>query len=433
MYVYKLKKIKVKRRVVVTGLGLVTPLANGVSHTWKKLLKGESGIARITGFEVNDIAAQIGGQVPVDKTALKESEFFNADAYIDKKEQKLMDPFCIFGIAAAIQAVEDSGWQPTSEEERERTGVMIGSGIGGLQQLYDTSVTLHEKGPKRVSPYFIVASLINMPSGHVSIKYGFKGPNHSCVTACATGTHAVGDAARLIMMGDADVMVAGGAEASLTRLGLAGFSACRALATGFNDTPEKASRPWDKTREGFVMGEGAGVLVLEEYEHAKKRGAKIYAEFVGYGLSSDAHHYTAPPEDGNGAKRAMQGAFKFAGLAPESVDYINAHGTSTPLGDRAELNAVKSMFGDHAYKLAMSSTKSATGHLLGGAGGIEAVFSILSLKDNIMPPTLNLDDPDEGCDLNFVPFKAQERHLNVVMSNSFGFGGTNASLIFKRV
>ncbi|PIZ34037.1 MAG: beta-ketoacyl-[acyl-carrier-protein] synthase II [Alphaproteobacteria bacterium CG_4_10_14_0_8_um_filter_37_21] len=423
------------KRVVVTGLGLVSPLANGVHNSWERLISGQSGIAKLEGFDTDDLAVQIGGQVPtkIDDSIDEHSVFFNPNAYIEKREQKMMDKFCHFAMGAAHQAIQDSGWQAKTEYEQERTGVLIGSGIGGLETIYDTSVKMHERGPKRVSPYFIVSILSNMPSGHVAIKYGFKGPNHSCVSACATSTHAIGDAARIIMMGEADVMVTGGAEAALNRLGLAGFSACKALAHSYNDNPERASRPWDKHREGFVMGEGSGVLVLEEYEHAKKRGAKIYAEFVGYGMSGDAFHYTAPPEDGNGAHRAMKNALKFAKLKPESVDYINAHGTSTPLGDRAEVNAAKATFGDHAYKLTMSSTKSATGHLLGGAGGIEAVFSILSMLHGIIPPTLNLDNPDDGFDLNFAALKAQEKKIDIAMSNSFGFGGTNASLIFKKV
>ncbi|MDP2194047.1 MAG: beta-ketoacyl-ACP synthase II [Alphaproteobacteria bacterium] len=423
------------KRVVVTGLGLVSPLANGVKHSWDHLIQGRSAIRPLQGFDTSDLPVKIGAQVPtkIDESIGQDSPYFNPNAFIDKREQKLMDKFCYFAMGAAHHAIMDAGWHDITDAQKERTGVLIGSGIGGLDTLYDTSVILHEKGPRKVTPYFILAILSNMPSGHVSIKYGYKGPNHSCVTACATSTHAIGDAARFIMTGEADVMIAGGAEAALNRLGMSGFAACKALATSFNDQPEKASRPWDKAREGFVMGEGSGVLVLEEYEHAKKRGAKIYAELLGYGLSGDAFHYTAPPEDGNGAMRAMQNALKFGGLNANEVDYINAHGTSTPLGDRAEVNAVKSLFKDHAYNLLVSSTKSSTGHLLGGAGAIEAIFSILALHHGIIPPTLNLDDPDDGFDLNFVPHKAQEHAIKIAMSNSFGFGGTNASLIFKKV
>lgn len=423
------------RRVVVTGLGAVSPLANGVESTWKKIINSESGIRTLSGFKIDDLAARIGGQVPTstDEGIDDTSELFNPNFYISARDQKMMDKFIMFGFSAAYQAIKDSGYEAKTEEEQFRTGVMIGSGIGGLPQIHDTSIVLHEQGPRRVSPYFIVSSLINLISGFVSIRYGFKGPNHAVVTACATGAHAIGDAARLIMLGDADVMVAGGAEASVCRIALAGFASCRALSTAFNDNPTAGSRPWDQARDGFVMGEGAGVVVLEEYEHAKKRGAKIYGEVVGYGMSGDAYHVTAPAEDGNGAFRAMQAALKSSGLNIEDIGYINAHGTSTPLGDLVEVKAVKRLFGDHAYKLAMSSTKSAIGHLLGAAGGIEAVFSLLAMRDGVLPPTLNLDNPAEGCDLNFVPHTAQNKKLDVVMSNSFGFGGTNASLIFKRV
>ncbi|CAO5682620.1 MAG: 3-oxoacyl-[acyl-carrier-protein] synthase 2 [Holosporales bacterium] len=421
------------RRVVVTGLGCVTPLANGVVHTWQKIIQGESGIRAIKGFETNDLACQIGGQVPIliDDSIDDASPFFNPNFYVPLREQKMMDPFMIFGLGAVHHAVKDAGLLDLSEEAKERVGVMVGSGIGGLSNIYETSITLHEKGPRRVSPYFIVSSLINLTTGFASLKYGFKGPNHACVTACATGTHAIGDAMRMILMDDADVMVAGGSEASLNRLGMAGFCACKALSTHFNDSPEKASRPWDKDRDGFVMGEGAGILVLEELNHAKARGAKIYAEVVGYGLSSDAYHYTAPPEDGNGAMRAMKNALRNAKMNHESIDYVNAHGTSTPLGDKAEVSAIKTCFKDHAKKLAISSTKSATGHLLGAAGGIEAVFSVLALKDGILPPTLNLENPDDNFDLDFIPLKAREQRIKTAISNSFGFGGTNASLIFK--
>ncbi|HEU5046243.1 MAG TPA: beta-ketoacyl-ACP synthase II [Rickettsiales bacterium] len=417
------------RRVVVTGLGLVTPLACGVEASWKKLIAGQSGIGPITQFDVSDLPARIAGMVPRGE----DEPEFNADKWVAPKEQKKMDDFIIFAIAAATQAIEDSGWKPETDEEKEMTGVMIGSGIGGLAEIERTVLEMREKGPRRVSPFFIPASLINLASGHVSIMYGFKGPNHSVVTACATGAHAIGDAARLIQFGDADVMVAGGAEAAACRIGIAGFAAARALSTSYNDTPQQASRPWDKGRDGFVMGEGAGIVVLEEYEHAKKRGAKIYAEVVGYGLSGDANHITAPASDGNGGYRAMKAALNRAGLKPEDVDYINAHGTSTPLGDEIELAAVKRMFGEHSKKLSMSSTKSAIGHLLGAAGSVEAIFSILAIRDQIAPPTLNLNDPSEGCDIDLVPNKAKPRTINVALSNSFGFGGTNASVIFKKI
>jgi 3-oxoacyl-[acyl-carrier-protein] synthase II len=415
------------RRVVVTGIGLVTPLGIGTDNTWRRLLAGESGLRSIQSFDVSDLPAKIAGQVPRGST---EEGLFNTDDWVPPKDQKKMDLFIVYAIGAAVQAVEDSGWKPQDDESRERTGVMIGSGIGGLPGIAEMALTLHERGPRRVSPFFIPASLINLASGNVSIRYGFKGPNHAVVTACSTGAHALGDAARLIQIDDADVMVCGGAEAAICRLGMAGFAASRALSTNFNDTPARASRPWDKDRDGFVMGEGAGIVVLEEYEHAKKRGAKIYAELIGYGMSGDAHHVTAPAEDGNGAFRSMRNALKRANLAPDQIDYINAHGTSTPLGDEIELGAVKRLFGEHAYKLSMSSTKSAIGHLLGAAGSVEAIFSILAMRDGIAPPTLNLDNPSEGCDIDLVPKQAKERKIRHVLSNSFGFGGTNASLIF---
>jgi 3-oxoacyl-[acyl-carrier-protein] synthase II len=415
------------RRVVVTGLGLVTPLGIGVEHVWKRLINSESGIGAIQSFDVSDLPAKIAGQVPRGET---KSGNFNADDWVAPKDQRKMDEFIVFALGAATQAVNDSGWTPTDEESLERTGVMIGSGIGGLPGIAETSMILHEKGPRRISPFFIPSCLINLASGQVSIKYGFKGPNHAVVTACSTGAHAIGDAARLIQWEDADVMVAGGTEAAVCRIGLAGFSAARALSTAFNDEPQRASRPWDEARDGFVMGEGAGVVVLEELEHAKKRGAKIYAEIIGYGMSGDAHHITAPAEDGNGGFRAMRNALKRAGLAVEDIDYINAHGTSTPLGDEIELGAVKRLFGDHAYKLSMSSTKSAIGHLLGAAGAVEAIYSILAMRDQIVPPTLNLEKPSAACDIDLVPLKAKERKVRRVLSNSFGFGGTNASLIF---
>jgi 3-oxoacyl-[acyl-carrier-protein] synthase II len=419
------------RRVVVTGLGIVSPLGVGVENVWRQILAGHSGIRGIQSFDVSDLPAKIAGQVP---RGDKASGLFNADDYVPVKEQKKMDMFIVFAIAAAQEAVADSGWVPPDDEARERTGVMVGSGIGGLNYIYDASVTLYERGPRRISPFFIPASLINEASGHISINYGFRGPNHSVVTACATGAHAIGDASRMIGLDDADVMIAGGAEAAIGRLGLGGFAACRALSTGYNDTPEAASRPFDKGRDGFVMGEGAGVVVLEELEHAKARGAKIYAEVVGYGMSGDAYHMTAPSETGDGAFRAMRAAFKRAGISPDDVDYINAHGTSTPLGDEIEVAAVKRLFGTAAEKVSMSSTKSAIGHLLGAAGAVESIFSILAMRDNVAPPTLNLTDPSENClGVDLVALKARERPIRAALSNSFGFGGTNASLIFKEL
>jgi 3-oxoacyl-[acyl-carrier-protein] synthase II len=415
------------RRIVVTGMGLVTPLGIGLENVWGRLLAGESGIRAIQSFDVSDLPARVAAQVPQGD---KSSGSFNADDWVPPKDQRRMDQFIVYAMAAAAQAVEDSGWQPSDEEERERTGVMIGSGIGGLPGITEAALTLQERGPRRISPFFIPASLINLASGHVSIRYGFKGPNHAVVTACSTGAHAIGDAARLIMLDDADVMVCGGTEAAICRLGLAGFASARALSTNFNDDPPRASRPWDEARDGFVMGEGAGILVLEEYEHAKNRGAKIYAEVIGYGMSGDAFHLTAPAEDGNGAFRSMRNALRSARLSPDKIDYINAHGTSTPLGDEIELGAVKRLFGDHAYELSMSSTKSAIGHLLGAAGSVEAIFAILALRDGIVPPTLNLDNPSPSCDIDLVPKRAKERRVRYALSNSFGFGGTNASLIF---
>ncbi len=421
------------RRVVVTGVGAITPLANGAQLTWEKLISSQSGIRTIDAFDVSDLSAKIAGLVPLQPSdAPIQPGLFNASDYLEPKEQRKIDRFILYAIAAADEAVKDSGWQPTDSEGRERTGVTIGSGIGGLPWIYDTSVTLLQQGARRVSPFFIPASLINLASGQVSIRHGFQGPNHAVVTACATGAHSIGDAARMIMLDDADVMIAGGAEAAVCRAGMAGFAASRTLSTAFNDTPTKASRPWDRNRDGFVMGEGSGIVVLEEYEHAKKRGAKIYAEVLGYGMSGDAHHITSPAEDGGGAFRAMRAALKNASLAPKEIDYINAHGTSTPVGDPIEVTAIKRLFGDHSYKLAVSSTKSATGHLLGAAGAVESIFSIFAMQHGVVPPTLNLDEPSEGCDLNFVPHTAQEKKLNYVMSNSFGFGGTNASLIFGK-
>jgi 3-oxoacyl-[acyl-carrier-protein] synthase II len=415
------------RRVVVTGMGLITPLGSGVKTNWERLIAGRSGVRSIQSFDVSDLPSRIAGQVPPGDTA---TGGFNANDYVSPKDQRKMDRFIVYALAAAQQAVEDSGWKPEDEEDRRRTGVMIGSGIGGLETIYEGSITLKEKGPRRMSPFFIPSALINLASGHVSIRYGFKGPNHAPVTACSTGAHALGDAARMITLEDADVMVAGGAEAAICRIGIAGFAAARALSTNFNDTPERASRPWDRDRDGFVMGEGAGVVVLEELEHAKKRGARIHAELIGYGLSGDAYHITAPSEDGDGAFRAMDAALKRARLNPEDIDYVNAHGTSTPLGDEIELGAIKRLFGPAAYKISMSSTKSAIGHLLGAAGSVEAIYSILSIRDQVVPPTLNLDNPSEGCDIDLVPKQAKQRKVRAALSNSFGFGGTNASLVF---
>ena len=417
------------RRVVITGMGMVTPLGDGVDTNWRRLMAAESGIRSIQAFDTTDLATKIAGEVPQGDKA---NGHFNVDSYMPAKDQRKLDKFLIFGIAAAEQAVEDSGWKPTDDDSRNRTGVMIGSGIDGLQTIYETSLVLKERGPRRVSPFFIPSALINLASGQVSIKYGFRGPNHSVVTACATGAHALGDATRLIQLEDADVMVAGGAEAAICRIGIAGFNACKALSTDFNDTPTQASRPWDKRRDGFVMGEGAGVVVLEEYEHAKKRGAKIYGEVLGYGLSGDAYHITAPSEDGDGAMRAMKAALKRAKLNTDQIDYVNAHGTST-MADVIELGAVKKTFGQDAYKLSMSSTKSATGHLLGAAGAIEAIYAIKSIIEQAVPPTLNLDEPDEGCDIDLVAKQAKQRKVRYALSNSFGFGGTNASLIFGPV
>ena len=418
------------RRVVITGMGMVSSLGVGVRHNWDGILASRSGIRALEGFDAVDLPAKIGGQVPVGATA---DGMFTVEDWIPVKDQRRMDSFIIYGLAAAVQAVEDSGWQADADEKAWRTGVLIGSGIGGLPEISSGAVTVHEGRARRLSPFFIPASLINLVSGHVSIRYGFKGPNHAVVTACSTGAHAIGDAARIIMWDDADVMVAGGAEAAICPLGVAGFCAARALSTGFNDTPAKASRPWDKDRDGFVMGEGAGVVVLEELEHAKARGAKIYAEVVGYGMSGDAHHITAPAEDGNGAFRCLQAALKRAGMNPEDIDYVNAHGTSTPLGDEIELGAVERLFGDHAKSLVMSSTKSAIGHLLGAAGAVEAIFSVLAINEGVVPPTLNLDNPSVATAIDLVPHTPKERKVRAALSNSFGFGGTNASLVFKAV
>jgi len=418
------------RRVVVTGLGLVTPLGSGVETVWTRLIEGRNGAGRVENFEVSDLPCQIACQIPRGDSS---TGAFNPDEWMEPKEQRKVDEFIVYAMAAATQALKDAGWAPKTYEEQTTTGVLIGSGIGGLGGIYEASLVLKEKGPRRLSPFFIPGRLINLASGYVSIQHGLKGPNHSVVTACSTGAHAIGDAGRLIALGDADVMVAGGAESAINRLGLAGFAACRALSTGFNDTPEKGSRPYDKDRDGFVMGEGAGVVVLEEYEHAKARGAKIYGELIGYGLSGDAYHITAPTEDGDGAFRCMQAAMKRAGISAHDLDYINAHGTSTPLGDEIELGAVTRLVGDAAPKLTMSSTKSAIGHLLGAAGAVEAVFSILAIRDQVAPPTLNLDNPSVETAIDLVPKVARKRKIDTVLSNSFGFGGTNASLIFRRL
>ncbi|WP_028032890.1 beta-ketoacyl-ACP synthase II [Chelativorans sp. J32] len=414
------------RRVVVTGVGLLSPLGLGAEHSWKRLLAGASGAKRIDTFEVDDLPCKIANAIP------REGEgAFDAEAFLEPRDLRKIADFVTYGIAAADQALADSGWEPKTEEERCATGVLIGSGIGGIDGIAENALLLQERGPRRISPFFIPGNIINMVSGQVSIRHGLKGPNHAVVTACSTGAHAIGDASRLIMFGDADVMLAGGAESPITRLSIAGFSACKALSTSFNDTPEKASRPYDRDRDGFVMGEGAGVLVLEELEHAKARGAKIYAEIVGYGLSGDAYHITAPSEDGDGAFRCMAAAVKRAGLTPADIDYINAHGTST-MADTIELKAVERLVGNAASRVSMSSTKSSIGHLLGAAGAAEAIFSILAIRDNVAPPTINLDNPEVETPIDLVPNKPRERQINVALSNSFGFGGTNASLVFRR-
>jgi 3-oxoacyl-[acyl-carrier-protein] synthase II len=417
------------RRVVVTGLGLVTPLACGVEESWAGILAGKSGASAITKFKVDDLPTKIAAQVPRGDGS---QGTFNPDQWVDPKEQRRMDDFIIYGLAAAKQAVRDSGWEPQNEEDRQRSGVLIGSGIGGITGIEEASILVHEKGPRRLSPFFIPGRLINLVSGYVSIEHGYKGPNHAVVTACATGAHAIGDAARLIALDDADVMVAGGSESAVCRLGIAGFNACRALSTGFNDTPTRASRPYDKDRDGFVMGEGAGVVILEELEHARARGAKIYAEIKGYGLSGDAYHITAPSEDGDGGFRAMKMALKRAGIAASDLDYINAHGTST-MADGIELGAVERLLGNAAPGKPMSSTKSSIGHLLGAAGAVEAIFCILAMRDGMVPPTINLENPDVTTAMDLVPLKAQKREVNIAMSNSFGFGGTNACLIVAKV
>lgn len=423
-----------KRRVVVTGIGAITPLSAKIENGWKKLINSESGLGNITIFDAKDCACTIAGEVKMAAEGQENNEdLFDVNKFIDIKEQKKMDRFIHFAIAAADQAIADSGWVAQSDEQRYRTGVMIGSGIGGLPMIEKTVINMKEKGVRKISPFFIPASLINLSSGQVSIKHNFMGPNHACVTACASGSHAIGDSMRMIQYGDVDVMVCGGAESSICEVGIGGFGALRALSTNFNDNPKAGSRPWDKDRDGFVMGEGAGILVLEEYEHAKNRGAKIYAEIVGYGISGDAYHITAPESTGRGAAQAMRMALKNAEIAPEKIDYINAHGTSTPLGDEIEVLAVKNVFKDHAYKLSMSSTKSSIGHLLGAAGSVEAIFSILAIQNNVAPPTLNLENPSENCDIDLVAKTAKQKNIEYALSNSFGFGGTNASLIFKKI
>ncbi|MGB3447073.1 MAG: beta-ketoacyl-ACP synthase II [Xanthobacteraceae bacterium] len=418
------------RRVVVTGLGMVTPLGCGVEPTWKRILNGESGARKIDTFEVSDLPSHIACMIPRGDGS---NGTFNADQWMEPKDQRKVDDFVVFAMAAARQALDDANWHPATEEDRCATGTLIGSGIGGLSGIADAAILVKERGPRKLSPFFIPGRLINLASGYVSIEHGLKGPNHSVVTACSTGAHAIGDASRLIALGDADVMVAGGTESPICRLAMAGFCALRALSSGFNETPEKASRPYDKDRDGFVMGEGAGVVVLEEYEHAKARGAKIYAEVIGYGLSGDAYHITAPAPDGDGGFRCMSAALKRAGISAADVDYINAHGTSTPLGDEIELGAAQRLLGNAASKVSMSSTKSSTGHLLGAAGAIEAIFSILAIRDNIAPPTINLDVPSVDTPIDLVPNTARSREINVALSNSFGFGGTNASVIMRRV
>ncbi|MEO9514600.1 MAG: beta-ketoacyl-ACP synthase II [Paracoccaceae bacterium] len=417
------------RRVVVTGLGLVTPLADGVEASWDRILDGQSGAGPIEQFDTDGLTTTYACEVPRGDGS---DGSFHADTYLSPKEQRKIDTFMMFGIAAAEQAVQDSGWMPDDKESLERTGVLIGSGIGGLNSIANTTMLMEEKGPRRVSPFFVPGALINLISGQVSIRYGFRGPNHSVVTACSTGAHAIGDASRLIQHGDADVMVAGGAEAAICKIGIAGFNACKALSTKRADDPKSASRPYDEDRDGFVMGEGAGIVILEEYEHAKARGAKIYAEVSGYGLSGDAYHITAPSEDGDGAERSMRAALRNAGLEPSDIDYINAHGTST-MADTIELGAVERMLGEHASKVTMSSTKSSTGHLLGAAGAIEAIFSILAIRDQVCPPTINLENPAVETALDLAPNAKRERPVSVALSNSFGFGGTNASVIFSKV
>lgn len=419
------------RRVVVTGLGLVTPLGSTVQSSWDALIKGKSGLGNITYFDPHDIPCKVAAEIS--HKSEDRPDGFDSEQYLSNKEKRKVDHFIVYGVAAAVQAVEDSGWKPEAQEDLDKTGVIIGSGIGGLKTISDGALTIENHGARKLSPFFIPASLINLISGHVAIKYGFQGPNHSVVTACSTGAHAIGDGARIIASGDADVMVAGGAEAAICRLGIAGFAAARALSTNFNDTPEKASRPWDRDRDGFVMGEGAGVVVLEEYEHAKKRGAKIYGELSGYGLTGDAHHITGVHPEGRGGYRSMQMALKKAGLSPENIGYVNAHGTATPMGDGIELGSVQRLFENTLDTVSMSSTKSSIGHLLGAAGSVEAIFSIMAMKEGILPPTLNLENPIEECKIDLVPKVAKEKKVTAVMSNSFGFGGTNATLVFKSI
>jgi 3-oxoacyl-[acyl-carrier-protein] synthase II len=418
------------RRVVVTGLGMVSPLGCGVETTWKRILNSEGGAKKIDTFDVSDLTSRIACVVPRGDGS---NGTFNPDQWMEHKDQRKVDDFIIFAMCAAKQALDDADWHPATEEDRCATGTMIGSGIGGLSGIADGAVLLKERGPRKLSPFFIPGRLINLASGYVSIAHGLKGPNHSVVTACSTGAHAIGDASRLIALGDADVMVAGGTESPINRLAMAGFCAMRALSTNFNDAPQKASRPYDKDRDGFVMGEGAGIVVLEEYEHAKKRGAKIYAEIIGYGMSGDAYHITAPTPDGDGAFRCMTMAMKRAGITASDLDYINAHGTSTPLGDEIELGAAQRLLGNAASTVSMSSTKSSTGHLLGAAGAVEAIFCILAIRDNIAPPTINLDNPSVDTAIDLVPLKPRQREIKIALSNSFGFGGTNASMILQRV
>jgi 3-oxoacyl-[acyl-carrier-protein] synthase II len=418
------------RRVVITGLGLVTPLASGVEAGWSQLLAGKSGARRVEEFDVSDISCQIACFIPRGDGS---DGTFNPDDWMEPKEQRKVDDFIIYAMAAAEQALRDSGYEAKTSEQQERSGVLIGSGIGGLNGIAETSLLLAEKGPRRVSPFFIPGRLINLASGQVSIRHQLKGPNHAVVTACSTGAHAIGDAARLVALGDADVMVAGGAESPICRIAMAGFAACRALTTHFNDEPTKASRPYDRDRDGFIMGEGAGIVVLEALEYAKARGARIYGEIIGYGLSGDAYHITAPAENGDGAYRCMRAALKRAGIDASEIDYVNAHGTSTPMGDEIELGAVERLFGNSAGKLAMSSTKSAIGHLLGAAGAVEAIYSVLAIRDNVAPPTLNLDNPSVETAIDLVPHAARQRNIDTVLSNSFGFGGTNASLVIRRL
>src|SRR5271154_595180 len=418
------------RRVVVTGLGMLTPLACGVDETWRRLLAGKSGIGRVERFEVSDLPCKIAGQIPRGDGS---DGTFNADEWMEPKEQRKVDNFILFGMAAAKQALDDADWHPQEYEDQITSGVLIGSGIGGIEGIAETALLLRDRGPRRVSPFFIPGRIINLASGYVSIAHSLKGPNSAVVTACSTGAHAIGDAGRLIALGDADVMVAGGTESPINRISLAGFAACRALSTGFNDTPERASRPYDKDRDGFVMGEGAGAVVLEEFEHAKRRGARIYGELVGYGMSGDAFHITAPANDGDGALRCMKAAIHRAEISPGDLDYINAHGTSTPLGDEIELKAVEKLVGNAAGKISMSSTKSSIGHLLGAAGTVEAIFCLLAMRDQVAPATINLDNPSVDTALDLVPHKPRKRSINVALSNSFGFGGTNASLVFRKM